>query len=657
MEPSYIDTSRSARISDSGPPGRMLEIKVDLEVPGRASPTAAASSLLNYEYISALSTVRKVIVVYIAAKQYCGTASRRAASVPVAIAACTYTVPCSVKWAYNSIHEYSICSLRDYSTICDMLTRAASIGATHKDDILPSSDFLFSPLDNIPGPPSTSFWRGNIPDMFNRHGWRFHDSWSQQYGQVFKFHGALGAKALYVFDPKALHSIIVKDQMIYEEARWFIGWNHMVHGPGLLSTLGEQHRNQRRVLNPVFSINHMRHMTPIFYATVHRLETAIFAELKGGVPDVDVLGWMGRLALELVGQGGLGYSFDPLVVNTHNAFGDAVKRLIPTTFALHTWRTLVPTLSKIGTPALQRAVARYLPNKDMQEMRHIIETLATKAREVYYSKKTALETGDEAVMHQVGEGKDILSVLIKANMSASEADRLSEEEVIAQMSTLIFAAMDTTSNALARTLHLLAEYQDVQDKMRAELLEASEYEDIPYDQLVALPYLDAVCRETLRLFPPVTFLFRETRQDAVMPLSQPVHGVDGSTINEILVPKDTSVVIGIRASNRNKEIWGEDALEWKPERWLSPLPEAVGQAHLPGVYSNLMTFLGGGRSCIGFKFSQLEMKVVLAVVLRSFKFSLSDKKIVWNLAGVNYPTVGETSPKPSLPLKVERVVR
>ena len=67
--------------------------------------------------------------------------------------------------------------------------------------------------------------------------------------------------------------------------------------------------------------------------------------------------------------------------------------------------------------------------------------------------------------------------------------------------TLVFAAMDTTSNALARTLQLLAENQDVQHKVRAELMEAcSEDEDIPYDQLVALPYLDAVCRETMRLY-------------------------------------------------------------------------------------------------------------------------------------------------------------
>ena len=65
--------------------------------------------------------------------------------------------------------------------------------------------------------------------------------------------------------------------------------------------------------------------------------------------------------------------------------------------------------------------------------------------------------------------------------------------------TFILAGMDTTSNALSRIFHLLAAHPDVQEKLRAEILEASGGEDLDYDALVALPYLDAVCRETLRL--------------------------------------------------------------------------------------------------------------------------------------------------------------
>lgn len=65
--------------------------------------------------------------------------------------------------------------------------------------------------------------------------------------------------------------------------------------------------------------------------------------------------------------------------------------------------------------------------------------------------------------------------------------------------TFIFAAMDTTSNALARTLHILSEHPEAQQRIREEVMAISKGEDLPYDTLVSLPYLDAVCRETLRL--------------------------------------------------------------------------------------------------------------------------------------------------------------
>lgn len=77
------------------------------------------------------------------------------------------------------------------------------------------------------------------------------------------------------------------------------------------------------------------------------------------------------------------------------------------------------------------------------------------------------------------------------------------------------------------------------------------------------------------------------RQDIVLPLSTPITGLDGQEINEVLVPSNTDIIVGLMAANRNFEIWGPDALEWKPERWLSPLPETVASAHIPGVYSHL----------------------------------------------------------------------
>lgn len=73
----------------------------------------------------------------------------------------------------------------------------------------------------------------------------------------------------------------------------------------------------------------------------------------------------------------------------------------------------------------------------------------------------------------------------------------------------------------------------------------------------------------------------------VMPLSTPIIGIDGRPINEISVPEGSNLYISILASNTNPAVWGEDAHEWKPERWFAPLPETVTNAHIPGMYSNL----------------------------------------------------------------------
>lgn len=72
----------------------------------------------------------------------------------------------------------------------------------------------------------------------------------------------------------------------------------------------------------------------------------------------------------------------------------------------------------------------------------------------------------------------------------------------------------------------------------------------------------------------------------MLPVDEPVHGLDGTVINEIFVPKHTTILLSVRACNRNPLIWGEDAAEWKPERWLNPLPKSLNDARVPGVYAN-----------------------------------------------------------------------
>ncbi|TEB32629.1 hypothetical protein FA13DRAFT_215971 [Coprinellus micaceus] len=86
-----------------------------------------------------------------------------------------------------------------------------------------------------------------------------------------------------------MQHVVVKEQDVYERTDTFIINNNLSLGKGLLSTLGETHRRQRKMLNPVFSIAHMREMIPIFYDVAHRLGDSIQAKVQDGPTTIDVL--------------------------------------------------------------------------------------------------------------------------------------------------------------------------------------------------------------------------------------------------------------------------------------------------------------------------------------------------------------------------------
>ena len=105
---------------------------------------------------------------------------------------------------------------------------------------------------------------------------------------------------------------------------------------------------------------------------------------------------------------------------------------------------------------------------------------------------------------------------------------------------------------------------------------------------------------TESVFPPISLTMTgiSTQEDVVLPLSSPVTGVDGTQIHELVLPAGTLVWPNVFWVNRDPEIWGPDAAEWKPERWLGPLPESLTEAHVPSVFAHTMTFAAGPRSCM-----------------------------------------------------------
>jgi len=145
------------------------------------------------------------------------------------------------------------------------------------------------------------------------------------------------------------------------------------------------------------------------------------------------------------------------------------------------------------------------------------------------------------------------------------------------------------------------------------------------DELMGLPYLDAVCREVLRVHAPVPSTVRVALRDDVIPLGEGTKWVDAKGVehDSIRIAKGDVVFVPILALNRAKAIWGDDAEEFKPERWES-IPEPATK--IPGVWGNLLTFLGGSHACIGYRFSVVEMKAIMFTLIRAFEFELAVPK-------------------------------
>ncbi|KAJ7155537.1 cytochrome P450 [Mycena crocata] len=502
---------------------------------------------------------------------------------------------------------------------------------------------------NIPGPPAQNFFLGNIPQLISADGYNFHADLAQNYGGVVKLHAICGAKQLYVFDHAAMHSILVKHEPVYNMPEAYIAANHLMFGPCLVSTSGSRHRRGRKVMNPVFSPTRLREMLPILYSITHEMTSTLsksIAHSENG--EIDMLRLLGTTSLEFIGQAGLGHSF---AASQSNAL-EGMKQLLFAAKRMIIPMQLLPLLLRTTPAILRRWLIHFVPLPDLHIARDLVDVMDDTSKRILAKKREAIAKGDIAVMEQIGQGKDIMSLLMRASDSVKQEDKLPEEEFLGQMNVIIFAGTDTTSTAMSRCLQELAQHPEIQDKLRHEVTKASAFGNLDYDQLCALPFLEAVCRETLRMYPPAVTSSREALKDVVMPLSKPIIGLDQKPINEIFIPVGTIVHVGIKAANQNRSVWGPDALEWKPDRWLEPLPQTVVDAQIPGVYPKLMTFIGGPRGCIGFKFAEMSMKVLLVTLIRNFVFSPAPRKIVWKLGVAEAPSVDG---KQMLPLVVSPV--
>ena len=152
----------------------------------------------------------------------------------------------------------------------------------------------------------------------------------------------------------------------------------------------------------------------------------------------------------------------------------------------------------------------------------------------------------------------LTQTVVKSNTSEDAIRRMSDQELMSQISTLLFAGSDTTSSAMAWCLHHLSLDPRIQKRLKEELQSLHCIEDM--SSVDKLPYMDAVVQETLRFYPPAHSTIRVAMKDDVIPLSHPIKLRDGTVVHEVPIRKGSYVHIPIEGLNMSKDVWGEDAL-------------------------------------------------------------------------------------------------
>ncbi|KAK1235950.1 hypothetical protein PQX77_000817 [Marasmius sp. AFHP31] len=463
-------------------------------------------------------------------------------------------------------------------------------------------------LKHIAGPSFGSLFSGNFQETFNDRKATVINRWIDRYGKVFRTWAFFGDIELYVADLKGIGHVLKHDSVRYQKPEMVLFITKRLIGNGLFVIEGDAHRKQRKVMNPAFGPAEIRNLTGTFLEKSVELRDAWTAQLQkgdGSKVEIDVLHWLSRMTLDVIGQAGFNYQFNA-ISGEHNPLNEAFSKV----FSSGNFMT-PSVILKLMFPPL-----RVLPETD-GAFRRAKSTCFRIAGELFEQSKAA------ALKVSASQDRDLFSLLIGSNMKTEvpEYQRMTDAEVLAQVPTFLAAGHETTSTSTTWAFYLLCAYPDVQRKLREEA--SSIDTDSPsMDQLNALPYLDVVVRETLRLLAPVTFTLRQAMEDDVIPLGTPFVDRYGRRHDSLEVKKGQSIILPILAINKDRSLWGEDAEEFRqvPERWEN-LPEAVKS--IPGIWGNMMTFLGGPHACIGWRFTIIETKALLFTLIRAFEFELT----------------------------------
>ena len=413
-----------------------------------------------------------------------------------------------------------------------------------------------------PGPKNARPWLGVLPH-FRKDPAGYLLSVAREHGDL--AYMRLGPQhAFVVSHPDAIRDILVTHQSNFTKSR-MLERAKVLLGDGLLTSEGEFHTRQRRLVQPAFHRDRLVRYAADMVECSERAGRAwqVAAEL-------DMHREMTRLTLAIVGR--------TLFSADVSSEADEIGRAMTQIFEL--FDTLLLPFSdwiqKLPIPPVRRF------EKARDQLDRIVYGLITERR----------ASGQDA--------GDLLSMLLLAQ-DEDDKGQMTDKQVRDEALTLLIAGHETTANALTWTWYLLSQNPEAEARMHEELHGVLGGRLPTFDDVARLPYTAGVFAESLRLFPPAWAIGRRAKAEY--------------TIGEYTIPAKSILLLSPWVVQRDPR-WWPDPERFSPDRWRPEESEKRPKfSYFP--------FGGGARVCIGERFAWAEGVLVLATLAQRWKMRLT----------------------------------
>jgi cytochrome P450 len=417
-----------------------------------------------------------------------------------------------------------------------------------------------------PGPISLSPW-GIIPD-FPRDPITFVSKLWRDYGDFVTIPGPLYQSAFLLNDPNLIYQVLVKQADKFQKPPILKQIFSASFGNGLFFSDGDLWRRQRRLAQPAF---HHKRIEAYAEAMVHFTQTRLTSWQSGQQCYIDEE--MQALTLQII--------TDAIFHTDIKSEAEALAKAM---------QALAASLIEQASYPLQDTWRDWLPwsflNPKQQE---IAQLNAIVYRMIQARRQASLDTGD------------LISVFLAA-VDEETGEPLSDQQVRDEVVTLFLAGHETTAQTLAWIWVSLAQHPHVEAKLHTELSQILAGRPPTLADLPKLTYMEAVVKETLRLYPSTWILYREALVDL--------------ELGGYLIQKGDIIWLTPYLGQRDPRYFEQPDRFW-PERFLAeearedPLEKRIPRfAYYP--------FGGGPRTCIGNGFSTLQARLVLATIAQQF---------------------------------------